>query len=55
MGSNSRILYGRNNVEGVTLKNDMVESNGKSIVDGVKGCFGFGPERINWGEISIQA
>ena len=53
--SNSRILYGGNNVEGVALKNDAVKSNGKSRVDGVKGCFGFGPERISWGEISIQA
>jgi hypothetical protein len=48
VGSNSRILYGGNNVESIAVKNDVVESNGKSIVDGMKGYFGFGPERISW-------
>jgi hypothetical protein len=55
VGSNNRIPEGGNKVEGVTFKNDVVESNGKSTVDGMKGYFGFGPERISWGEISIQA
>ncbi len=55
VGSNNRILYGGNNVEGVAFKNNVVETNGKSTVDGVRVALASAQRRSTGGEISIQA